>query len=155
GASWAPLGAPLATGNAVPTILLAPDPSQAGRLYAATIDRVYRSNNGSAWQALGALPYSTGGCGSSSLRSLLVDRFVPSTLYASFSGSGGCVRSNATLAAAPESLIYRSLDSGQTWAPFTAPSGNRGDYTVGALTADPRIPGKIYAATANRVVSIE
>lgn len=106
-----PIGPP-STGLAGLVIrALAVDPLDAARVYAATNDGVYRSDDqGAVWQP-------TGAGAPASVLSLAVSRLAPGRLYAGTGGSG----------------VFTSTNGGASWAPA---NGGIANQVVTALLAD-------------------
>jgi photosystem II stability/assembly factor-like uncharacterized protein len=105
--------------------VLALDPSRSGRLYAARSTGLARSDDGGrTWRKI-----STFGGTAPQLTDLLVDPRTPATLYAGTAGDG----------------VWRSTDSGSTWAQINAGLARYGDLLVHSLALHPTVPHLLYA----------
>lgn len=118
---WTPLGP---EGGSV--WALAVDPDDDGIVYAGTFNGVFKSTDGGATWAPASKGLGPAG------KPVLVLAATSEAIYAGTIGSG----------------VYRSTDGGATWVSASAGLPvNEIDATVGALVADPRSPGRIWAGT--------
>jgi photosystem II stability/assembly factor-like uncharacterized protein len=105
---------------------LALDPRMPGTLYAGTADGVSKSVDGGAhWQA--------------------ASRGLDGAAVLSFAVQGGAGAGPAAVFAGTAKGVFKSVDGGGQWTP--ASSGLQG-VAIGALAADPRSPGVLWAGTA-------
>jgi len=106
---------------------LAIDPVHTSRVYAASFEGVWKTNNGGAtWKRVlhnGVL-------------SLGIDLRRPEIVYAS---AGGGFQSKAT-----RNTVYKTVDGGASWR-ATGPSGLHDSYFGHPIVVDRRAPGTIYA----------
>jgi photosystem II stability/assembly factor-like uncharacterized protein len=138
GLSWEAVNNGLtAIGAYIFVAALAVDPTNADAVYVATspngspgVDAmIFKSTNGGGqWRRV---PIS--GPAGAIITTLAVDPVTPSTLYAAYAYAG-------------VSGIFKSIDSGETWA--DAQNG-LSDAWVLALAIDPTTPSRMYASTSN------
>lgn len=101
------------------------DPILPTTLYAGAVGHIRKSTDyGGTW-----VTKSTGLPGSRNVQALAIHPTTPSILYAGVESSG----------------VYKSVDSGETWAPL-GPTVGASSLSVYGLAIDPADPNRIYAA---------
>lgn len=118
GESWSAMGGP---GSTVSSVVI--DPSNRTVLYAAMGGEVYKSTDaGANWTK------ASTGISSPSVRMLVIDPLVPSTLYAGTAFAG----------------VFKSVNGGANWV-----ASNTGLTVLGitGMAIDPRNPAIVYAST--------
>jgi len=128
GRSWTELDP---AGFSLPATAIAVDPLSARILYAVAASQLYRSDDGgSSWTARGTQDLPAG-----AVHNVVIHPDDPVVLFASTSTGAG---------------VYRSLDRGDTWAPFNSSLTNASSFNVTALAFAPPSAGsgtRLQAAT--------
>ena len=137
GHSWVAANRGLGSGQFPPQInLLVADPENAGVLYAATAEGVWKTlTGGRSWRKT-ELPLATA-------TALALDPSSPSTIYAAGTGVDG------SLAAA------KSTDGGATGTTLQVAPAHTAGYYPAPLAVDPTFPGRVYLATVAGVYRSE
>lgn len=111
------------------------DPADTTRIYAATDNGLFASSdNGMTWTSLTSLPSLA----------VAVDPFDSNLLYLGVAYTGG-----------RNPNCYRSTDQGQTWTPVNSPLFTGSSTGIVSISADPNVPGLIYALGAGFYRSLD